>query len=341
MFESMKEKGMPAVSAGHWGARTAGSAQISSIHGGNGDDGKEPGSGDDVPGVAAPWIPKGSSDRILLVEDNPVNQKVAVAMLENLGYCVDVVDNGVEAVITATMVPYRAILMDCQIPVLNGYEATMEIRGQYGASRCSPIIAVTASSTESDQQRCLDAGMNGLLSKPLTVESLTAGMARWAPDPSSPDLDPPGSERATGLIADGGPSDDVVRPALDADVVSRLERLGLEAGEDFMATLAAIFLDDADLRIMAIRQALAADDGPALIHAAHTLCGASANVGAAELARLCARLATDGAVTDLESCIALLASVEAELARVRLALGSPATTPIPTGSIATTRTRRR
>ena len=66
------------------------------------------------------------------MEDNPVNQRVTVAMLENLGFCVDVVDNGVEAVITATMVPYRAILMDCQIPVLNGFETTREIRSQYG-----------------------------------------------------------------------------------------------------------------------------------------------------------------------------------------------------------------
>ena len=65
-------------------------------------------------------------------------------MLEKLGFCTDVVDNGVEAVITATVVPYRAILMDCQIPVLNGYEVTKEIRSQWGASRCSPIIAVTS-----------------------------------------------------------------------------------------------------------------------------------------------------------------------------------------------------
>src|SRR5271155_2614050 len=95
------------------------------------------------------------SDRVLLVEDNPVNQRVAIAMLEKLGFCTDVVDNGVEAVITATVVPYRAILMDCQIPVLNGYEVTKEIRSRWGASRCSPIIAVTSANSDADRQRSL------------------------------------------------------------------------------------------------------------------------------------------------------------------------------------------
>jgi two-component system sensor histidine kinase/response regulator len=270
--------------------------------------------------------PLGSSDRVLLVEDNPVNQKVTVAMLEKLGFCTDVVDNGVEAVIAATMVPYRAILMDCEIPVLNGYETTSEIRNQSGASRESPIIAVTSASSELDQQRCLAAGMDGHLTKPLTLGALSAGMVRWAPvaeptpDPM-PERSPAGSHR-------GQEHDD--EPALDAVVLDRLERLGAEAGEDLVGELATLFLADADTRIVALHDALAQLDGPALIHAAHTLCGASANLGAAALARLCARLATDGTVGDLENCEALLHTVEEELARVRTALMAPRPSPVRT-----------
>jgi CheY-like chemotaxis protein len=271
-----------------------------------------------------------SSDRILLAEDNPVNQKVATAMLEHLGFCVDVVDNGVEAVIAATMVPYRAILMDCQIPALNGYEATIEIRNMWGASRSSPIIAVTSSVSETDRKRGRAAGMDGFLAKPLSLESLSAGMARWAPDPSQPALSPfPAEPLSTGNDNSPDPIDPD-RPALDAEVVGRLERLGSAAGEDLMGQLTTLFLTDADTQIDALRDAFARDDGPALMSLAHTLCGASANLGAAELARLCARLATDGAVGGVEDVDALLQSVESELDRVRCALMSPAASPMST-----------
>lgn len=263
--------------------------------------------------------PQGSSDRVLLVEDNPVNQKVTVAMLEKLGFCADVVDNGVEAVIAATMVPYRAILMDCEIPVLNGYETTNEIRTQSGASRESPIIAVTSASSELDQQRCLAAGMDGHLTKPLTLGALSAGLSRWAPVAET--AVKPDPERSPAVSHRGqGHDDDDDEPALDAVVLYRLERLGAEAGEDLVGELATLFLTDADIRIAALHEALARLDGAALIHAAHTLCGASANLGAAILARLCARLATDGTVGGIENAEALLRSVEKELARVRLAL---------------------
>jgi CheY-like chemotaxis protein len=268
------------------------------------------------------------SDRVLLVEDNPVNQRVTIAMLEHLGFCADVVDNGVEAVIAATMVPYRAILMDCQIPVLNGYETTIEIRNQWGASRSSPIIAVTSAASEPDRQRCLEAGMDGFLAKPLNLDSLAAGLARWAPDPSAVPVAPDGASTPPTAGADDPPPPAVhEKPALDAKVVSRLQRLGAAAGEDLLDQLATVFLLDADSRIETMTEAIAHDDGPALIHSAHTLCGASANLGAAELARLCARLATDGAVGDMESVEGLLHNVEDELGRVRQALRAPMLVP--------------
>jgi CheY-like chemotaxis protein/HPt (histidine-containing phosphotransfer) domain-containing protein len=264
--------------------------------------------------------PKGSSDRILLAEDNPVNQRVTVAMLVNLGFCVDVVEDGVEAVSAAALVPYRAILMDCQIPVLNGYESTVEIRGREGASRSTPIIAITSSATESDFQHCIDVGMNGLLAKPVSVNELAAALTAWAPDQQGPSLDTfpviPQPTTTTGRQ----PPDGSARPALDPEVVERLERLGADTGEDLMGQVAELFLADADTRIVTLREALARQDGSTLIQSAHTMCGASASLGAADLARLCARLATDGAVSDIEEARSLLSSVEVELARVRAAL---------------------
>jgi CheY-like chemotaxis protein len=266
-------------------------------------------------------VAKGSSDRILLVEDNPVNQRATVAMLEELGFCVDLVDNGVEAVAVATLVPYRAILMDCQIPTLNGYDTTVEIRSQEGASRNTPIIAVTSSVSEPDRERCITAGMDGFLAKPVSLQTLAEGMARWAPDPSgttgSLDPAPPLATTTTGRP----PRLELELPALDAEVIARLDRLGRATGEDLLGQVSALFLEDAEARIIALRTALAREDWPALIQSAHTMCGASANLGAAELARLCARLATDGAVGDPESGQALLQEVELELARVCSALG--------------------
>jgi CheY-like chemotaxis protein len=241
-----------------------------------------------------------------------VNQKVTVAMLEKLGFCADVVDNGVEAVIAATMVPYRAILMDCEIPVLNGYETTSEIRTQSGASRESPIIAVTSASSELDQQRCLAAGMDGHLTKPLTLGTLSAGLSRWAPMAES-SVAP---DRELTAISHRNQGQDHDEPALDAVVLDRLERLGAEAGEDLVGELATLFLADAETRIVALHDALARLDGPALMH-----CGALPVRSQRQSRRrrvwpACVPdLATDGTVGDPETGEVLLHSVETELAR--------------------------
>jgi CheY-like chemotaxis protein len=219
--------------------------------------------------------------------------------------------------------------MDCQIPTLNGYDTTVEIRTQEGASRNTPIIAVTSSVSEPDRKRCMTAGMDGFLAKPVSLQTLAEGMARWAPDPSgttgSLDPAPPLATTTTGRP----PQPELELPPLDAEVIARLDRLGQATGEDLLGQVATLFLEDAGSRIIDLRTALAEEDGPALIQSAHTMCGASANLGAAELARLCARLATDGAVGDPESGQALLQAVELELGRVCSALGVDRTSASP------------
>ena len=147
---------------------------------------------DVAPAVAAdlpaerPSPREGSSGRILLAEDNLVNQRVASAMLVNLGFSVDIVADGAAAVAAATTTRYRAILMDCQMPVMDGYEATQQIRSLHRESSRTPIVAVTASAMQSDVQKCLDAGMDDYLSKPVRLKALATVMARWAPEGPDP-----------------------------------------------------------------------------------------------------------------------------------------------------------
>jgi PAS domain S-box-containing protein len=128
------------------------------------------------------WTVEGEAGRLLLAEDNLINQKVAVAMLSSAGYQVDTVANGALAVAAAAAHAYDAILMDCQMPELNGYEATAAIRAQEGPDRHIPIIAMTAGARREDRERCFSEGMDGFLAKPVSKDALLALVARSLKD---------------------------------------------------------------------------------------------------------------------------------------------------------------
>ena len=135
---------------------------------------------DVAPTVATPGLST-SRGRVLLAEDNAVNQRVAQRLLQKLGWDVGVVGNGEEAVAAVAGGGWDAILMDCQMPVMDGFEATMAIRTIEGEGRRVPIIALTAEALAGDRERCLKSGMDDYLSKPVRAEQLHAALERWVP----------------------------------------------------------------------------------------------------------------------------------------------------------------
>jgi CheY-like chemotaxis protein len=132
-----------------------------------------------------------NGEAVLLAEDNPVNQRVAQKMLQKLGYRVELAGNGAQAVEAAARASFAAILMDCQMPVMDGYEATREIRRRLGAA-APPIIALTANAMPQDRQRCLSTGMSDYLAKPVELAVMADMLRRWTSRAGSPRVNPPG-----------------------------------------------------------------------------------------------------------------------------------------------------
>jgi len=251
---------------------------------------------------------------ILLAEDNPVNQKVAVKMLENLDYDVAVAANGREALDALAHTTYAAVLMDVQMPEMDGYEATAEIRRrEEGSPRHTPIIAMTANALAGDREKALEAGMDDYLAKPVRPAKLNAVLERWVPPIE-------GTPETTGESPEGaGNGHAPPESPMDPAVVDSLRELG---GDDMLADLVELFLEDAEPRLAALGEAVKADDASAVERVAHSLKGSSGNMGAHGMSRLAAELQYIGASGDLSKAPESLRSLEAEFERVRPALAA-------------------
>jgi signal transduction histidine kinase/CheY-like chemotaxis protein len=267
--------------------------------------------------AARPVAPNGGRWRVLVAEDNQVNQQVALRLLELRGCQVDLVANGQEAVAALERMGYDVVLMDCQMPVMDGFEATRAIRVREGAARRTPIIAMTAGAMAGDRQRCLDAGMDDYITKPVTGAALDRGLAPWlgsaVPAPAGT-----GGEGDTAAGDEGGEGN----TAADGDgavVLGRLRGLG-EPEPGFLAELIELFVADTARQLRALAVATAAGDGAAVARTAHELEGTCGYLGAEQMQALCARLQTLGRDSALAEVPPLLRLLEEHFERTRGAL---------------------
>jgi len=240
--------------------------------------------------------------RILVAEDNVVNQKVALRLLEKLGYHADAVANGQEAVIALETVPYDLVLMDVQMPEMNGFEATRAIRDPRAKvlRRDITIVAMTAHALKGDRDKCLEAGMNDYISKPVTTSALKEVL-----------------EKLLGDDRNGMASPPPPTPTLPVPVnVQRLNDI-TDGDLDFERELIESFLADTEQHVTELESAVREKDGEALKLHAHGIKGSSANAGARRLEEIAVRLEEICVEKESEKGRVLLEDLRSEFERVR------------------------
>jgi len=239
--------------------------------------------------------------RILVVEDNAINQQVATGMLQRLGYDVDLAGNGLEALAAVSSTAYSAVLMDCQMPDMDGYEATVEIRRQEAGGSHVPIIAMTASAMSGDEERALASGMDAYVTKPVKLGDLGRVLKHWV-----------------------GLSEDDKRDAedgnvLDPTMIADLKKL-LGGGHLELEDIVERFLAVAPAKLDAVGSAAASGDADAATRVAHELAGSSATLGAVAFGKRCSSLEGSARAGDLAAIVESIPEVRREFEDVRAAL---------------------
>ena len=281
--------------------------------------------------------------RLLVVDDNATNLIVIAKILEKLGHQPVAVASGAEGIAALQRPGFDLVLMDCQMPDLDGYEATRHIReGRAGAhSQAMPIVALTANVLAPDKQRCLDAGMDGYLGKPIQIEELKAALERWKKIPSSgaPVSDPASSEKIPAQLEAAPAIQNVpteIIPALNhtkkmftpeftsltgKDVFNRADLMNRMLDDLEMATLTAqAFIEDLPKQLAAIKSAVASGDPAATGSAAHRLKGAAGTVGGDALHHVLGDLERLGKEKNLELAAKSAAQLDDEAAALVAAL---------------------
>ena len=269
--------------------------------------------------------------RILVADDNETNQMVAVQMLRRLDCHAEVAANGQEVVEALKKIPFDAVLMDCQMPVMDGYEATRAIReSEATAGRRVPIIAMTANAMRGDREKCLEAGMDDYLTKPVKVQELDQALKRWIKKDGTPIAArrkiakgtrahvgrPP---RVKEITAPRAPRRAQDHP-LDPEIFGQLREADRAGGNGFLAGLIDKFMREVPVRLASLRDAAAAADSDTLLKSAHALKGSTGALGALAMAAACREveeLGRSGSVIGVEP---LLTRIEEEFSRVRRAL---------------------
>ena len=270
--------------------------------------------------------------RILIVEDNLVNQKVAAGMLRKLGYEADAVTDGQQALSAVQRTRYDLVLMDCQMPVMDGYTATAELRAREAQGDHLPIVAMTAHALGGEREKCLAAGMDDYLAKPVRINDLKQKVDYWCRTRLA-ELAPTQAASPAGTASGAGERDALpeASPTDGSEVGEAVDRATLDAllevmGED-LVELIDTFLDDTSERLAQLARAVETRDQE-LVTVAHTLKGSSANVGARRFSERCAavhqRAKRDTSDPDLSALVGGLvdefAKVRSELAAYRASI---------------------
>jgi CheY-like chemotaxis protein len=252
---------------------------------------------------------KMSTKRILLAEDNVVNQKVAIRQLQKLGYAADAVANGREAVTALQMIAYDLIFMDCQMPEMDGYEATAEIRQFEGERKHTPIVAMTAHALAGDRERCIAAGMDDYVSKPVRIEQL---------------------ERVTGLFLNGENEQVARTPVVPIAAPVDLERLHDALGTDpqEVSEIVTVYLDHMNESLQKLDAAITAQDSHEIELIAHNCVGTSANCGMVAVVEPLRGLETASREGRLADILPFVAQTKAGFEAIQSFLKEAAAAPI-------------
>ena len=266
--------------------------------------------------------------RVLLVEDNATNQIVGGMMLRNLDCHVDIVANGLEAMQMIEKFPYEIVFMDCEMPEMDGYEATAEIRRRPDSKSRLPIVAVTAQAMQGDQAHCLAAGMDDYISKPVKQEDFARALKWWVPRQNREQkneplqhrreienvnsVDMPNSSSSPASSSLPNPSS-----ALSTEVLARLRALEEATEPSLVSQIFTSFLKDGAERIGVLRTSLEVSDTELLRKTAHALRGASGNVGAMHMADIAQQLEALGKSSSMNGAVALIEQIEAEFGWVK------------------------
>ena len=260
--------------------------------------------------------------KVLLAEDNPVNQEVAIAMLEILGCSYELAENGRQVLELLDNSHFNLVLMDCQMPGMDGFEAAAEIRRQEQEEQGVhiPIIAVTANAMEGDREQCIAVGMDDYLTKPSGQLQLAEVLRRWCEDKPSAEVDQPIA--GEGQPGDAGQQKDEDRdePAINQAALDNIRQLQRPGNPDLLQKIVTIYMNDSPGLLNALREAIDQDDAALVRMHAHRFKSGSANLGALRLAELCRQLEEMGRNNELQGALTLLSRVENEFKAASVAL---------------------
>ena len=245
--------------------------------------------------------------RILLGEDNLVNQTVAVSILERLGYRVDVANNGLEVVESLRQQTYDLVLMDVQMPEMDGLEASRRIHFEWGGEQRPWIVAMTANAMKGDREKCLEAGMDDYIAKPVRIDSLKQALER-------------GAARRGALSGDEAGEKEGASPPVDRETFNRL-RASVGNDVKLLRRLLALFLEETPEQTEQARQALASGDVEVVLRVAHTVKGSCHLLGAGTLADVTAELEKAARENQLDNDREMIEAMASEFERVAEEVG--------------------